>query len=72
MSAYSHKKPKNPLNKKYIEQLLDRRGPINPYDPQDEFTKKLIKNYDQFLPKPRAPPKRAYTVVGTEDMFPPP
>ena len=24
MSNYSNKKPKNPLNKKYIEQLLDR------------------------------------------------
>jgi hypothetical protein len=24
ISSYSNKKPKNPLNKKYIEQLLDR------------------------------------------------
>jgi hypothetical protein len=48
ISNYSNKKPRNPLNKKHIEQLLDsRKVPINPYDlPQDEFTKKLIKNYE--------------------------
>lgn len=57
MSSYSQKKPKNPLNKKYIEHLLDRntRPPLtnNPYElaAQDDFTKKLIRNYDNFLPK---------------------